>query len=199
MALDLYLSSYGFNDYEGNCSQLRDQTNDLAQLAASPSIKNIMEIGFNAGHSTNLFLSANSDVKVTSFDIGQHDYVHAAKKYIDATFPDRHTLILGDSTVTVPQFVAQRTPEDVKFDLIFIDGGHEYEVAMADLKNCKALAHADTIVVVDDTIFVPGWEAQWTVGPTRAWLDMVQAGEVEEHTRKHYCPGRGQVVGAYKL
>jgi len=194
MNLDSYLSSHGYGDYEGNCSQLRDQINDLAQLAASPSVKNIMEIGFNAGHSTNVFLSVNSEAKVTSFDIGQHDYVHAAKKYIDATFPNRHTLILGDSTVTVPQF-----QNDVKFDLIFIDGGHDYEIAMADLKNCKALAHEDTVVVLDDTIFVAGWEAPWTVGPTRAWLEMLQEGQVEEHSRRHYCHGRGQVVGAYKM
>jgi hypothetical protein len=26
------------------------------------------------------------------------------KEYIDATYPGRHTLIVGDSTVTVPQY-----------------------------------------------------------------------------------------------
>ena len=74
-----------------------------------------MEIGFNAGHSSELFLKYTS-AHVTSFDLGEHPYVSHAKEYIDA-YPGRHSLIIGDSTVTVPKCIG-------KYDIIFIDGGH---------------------------------------------------------------------------
>ncbi len=58
-----------------------------------------------------------------SFDIGSHSYVKRAKKLIDEMFPLRHTLILGDSTKTLPEYCKQK--ENMLFDAAFIDGGHE--------------------------------------------------------------------------
>jgi predicted O-methyltransferase YrrM len=114
-----------------------------------------MEIGFNAGHSAEIFLQNNKDLILTSFDLGIHNYVNTAKEYIDITYPNRHTLILGDSTKTIPIYLENN--KDTKFDIIFIDGGHEYEIAKADMENCFHLAHKDTIIVLDDTIFTRGW------------------------------------------
>jgi hypothetical protein len=49
----------------------------------------------------------------------------------------------------VPAFV-DAYPEK-KCDLLFIDGGHSYEVAKADIENFKALATEDSLVIMDDT------------------------------------------------
>ena len=67
-----------------------------------------MEIGFNAGHSAELFLSNNKNINVLSFDIGGHQYVKYGKEFIDNKYPNRHALILGDSVQTVPSF-AEKT------------------------------------------------------------------------------------------
>lgn len=141
-------------------------------LEGSPEITRIAEIGFNAGHSSYNFLSARPDIQVTSFDIGEHDYVHAAKMHVDTTFPDRHKLVLGDSQDSLPMY-AQSNPID-RFDLIFIDGGHDLEIARADLENARRLAHKDTIVVMDD--YNP--TVPWGEGPVQAWDEAVQAGQV---------------------
>ena len=61
------------------------------------SIRQILEIGFNAGHSAVTFLSTRSDIHVTSLDLGQHECVKIAKKYVDSSFEGRHRLLLGDS------------------------------------------------------------------------------------------------------
>ncbi len=42
-----------------------------------------MEFGFNAGHSSEVFLENNNSLLLTSFDLGEHNYVLSAKEYID--------------------------------------------------------------------------------------------------------------------
>jgi len=195
MALDQYLKSRGFLDIsEGYSQQIPNQIYDLKRLISGPNIKTAMEIGFNAGHSADIFLSTNPSLHLTSFDLGAHKYVTVAKEYIDKIYPSRHTLILGDSTQTIPVY------EQTTYDLIFIDGGHEYEITKADLLNCRRFAHENTIVIMDDTMFITGtdWIASFNEGPSRAWLGAIDIGIVEEMERHHYMPYRGMAWGRYK-
>jgi hypothetical protein len=141
-------------------------------LDDSPDIQNIAEVGFNGGHSSFAMLEARKDVKVTSFDIGLHSYVRNTAEYIDGLFPDRHRLVLGDSTRTVPDYAGNA--KDDKFDLIFIDGGHDFDTAMADLINMHRLASGDCVVVMDD--YNPA--QPWGKGPTQAWDNAVRDGLV---------------------
>ncbi len=143
-------------------------------LAENPSITRILEIGFNAGHSSYVFLSARPDITVVSFDLGEHAYVAKAKAFMDVKFPGRHTLVLGDSRETIPRYSAEQ--QGATFDLIFIDGGHDYDVAAADLLNCQALAKPSGLVLMDD---LRSWET-WGIGPVRAWDEAKQGGMVEE-------------------
>jgi predicted O-methyltransferase YrrM len=156
-----------------------------------------MEIGFNAGHSAEIFLKNNKELTLTSFDLGEHDYVNHAKEYIDITYPNRHKLILGDSTKTIPIYLQNN--KDQNFDFIFIDGGHDYTIAKADIENCFHFAHKDTIIALDDTIFTNGWEAGYTIGPTKTWLENVEQNKIMELNRKDYCFGRGMSWGKYIL
>ena len=178
---------------EGYCEQVPQQLDDLVNILKSFQNKkvNILEIGFNAGHSSNLFLN-NSNSSVVSFDINEHTYTQYSKIYIDFIYPDRHTLIIGDSTKTIPQY------PNSTFDVIFIDGGHEYIVARQDLENCKRFAHKDTIVIMDDTMYNRQWVHEWNKGPTKAWVEGIQKGIIIELNRIDYSPGRGMSWGKYK-
>jgi hypothetical protein len=140
-----------------------------------------------------VFLSTNPSLRLTSFDLGAHEYITVAKEYIDKTYPSRHTLILGDSAQTIPAH------EQTTYDLIFIDGGHEYENAKTDLLNCRRFAHKDTIVIMDDTMFMndKGWLASFNVGPSRAWSGAIDFEVVNEVERHHYRPFRGMAWGKY--
>jgi predicted O-methyltransferase YrrM len=122
----------------------------LMFLDEHSDVKIIFEIGFNAGLSSAAFLSAREDVQVVSVDLGEHPYVLDAKRWIDATYPGRHTLIIGDSTVTVPTLM-KRFP-NFSPDLIFIDGGHDAPIPEKDLKNCLTLGRADTWYIFDDVV-----------------------------------------------
>jgi predicted O-methyltransferase YrrM len=177
---------------EGYCEQVPQQLIDLVNIVKSFGTKKIkiLEIGFNAGHSSNLFLN-EPNTSVVSFDINEHTYTQYAKIYIDYVYPDRHTLVIGDSTQTIPRY------PDSKFDVIFIDGGHDYNIAKQDLENCRRFAHKDTIVIIDDTIYTPSWVYGYTVGPTQAWVEGIQQGYIFELNKADYSPGRGMSWGKY--
>ncbi|CAN0353313.1 unnamed protein product, partial [Discosporangium mesarthrocarpum] len=99
----------------------------------------VCEIGFNSGHSSlNWLLSTGPRVRVLSFDIGDHPYVHLARDYLTELFPGRLEVILGDSTDTVPAFAAaaMASGEEVGVcNLLFVDGDHSKQGALEDIRN----------------------------------------------------------------
>ena len=182
--------------FEGYSQQIKEQVEFLKNIVNDESINNVMEIGFNAGHSAELFLSSNKNINLVSFDIGVHRYVNLGKKFIDKTYPNRHTLIKGNSLSTVPEYFKK---QNKKFDLIFIDGGHDYNVSKGDILNCKNLAHDKTIVVIDDTINNNNWLKNWNIGPNRAWKEAKDSNMIKEIGTIDFKKGRGQSWGYYNL
>ena len=207
---------------EGGSYQIDAQVARLRELVLQRTPQSIMEIGFNAGHSALLFLAITPpETKVVSFDLGEYAYVFAAKRYIDSVFPGRHTLVTGDSTVTIPKYeeqVAHRmknpaTAPPLLFDFIFIDGGHQGDIPMKDILNSLRLARDEkNIVAIDDISRDPSRQAHYTVEPTKAWSQMVSAGNIREFGYDDYflsssstskcpadCNARGMAWGTYNL
>jgi predicted O-methyltransferase YrrM len=85
------------------------------------------------------------------------------------------------------------------WNAIYIDGNHDYEFAKADMENCFHLAHKDSIVIIDDTMYTHGWEEGSTRGPTRTWTEHLQQNKIIELGKKDYCYGRGMSWGKYVL
>lgn len=165
-----FLEGRGHLPTEGSSSE--EQQDYLRSVVERSSARLVGEIGFNAGFSSLAFLGASPGVKVVSFDIGCHEVVNHAKEFVDAQFPNRHELILGDSALTVPEYRVQHP--DTFFDIVFIDGGHEYEQARDDLLNMRALSRPGTCVVLDD---LTPW-FWWGEGPTRAWIEAISQGMI---------------------
>jgi FkbM family methyltransferase len=206
---------------EGGSYQISAQVARLRELVLERAPQSIMEIGFNAGHSALLFLAITSPAtKVVSFDLGEYAYVFAAKRYIDSVFPGRHTLVTGDSTTTIPKYEEQvahrmRNPDTAPpllFDFIFIDGGHQGDIPMKDILNSMRLARDErSIVAIDDISRDPRRQAHYTVEPTKAWSQMVSAGNIREFGYDDYflslsasacpadCNARGMAWGTYNL
>jgi hypothetical protein len=164
-----YLSKNHVSITEGHIGALchREFFKDL--FDKNPWIRSIAETGFNAGHSAELFLTANSNIFVTSFDIGIHSYVQNGFAYLNKIYPGRLKLVIGDSKKTVLEY-ANKNP-NVKFDLIFIDGGHDKRTALADILNMRNMAHRDTLLIVDDL---------WNIKEvSEAWNKAVQFGIIQ--------------------
>jgi len=140
-----------------------------------------MEIGFNAGHSSALALSNSRNLeRYLAFDIGVHPYVKPNFEWLKRQFPSvKHAeLVIGDSTKTVPA----KHQENLKFDFIHIDGGHQEGIAYLDLVNCKNYAHNKTLVIMDDCILHVNAQAlpAHMHGPNNAVRKAINQGLMEE-------------------
>ena len=197
MTLNSFLQSKKITHLEGHVQGSSGKIETLKQLVNTPGVVEVMEIGFNAGHSAEIFLSSNPNIKLTSFDIGHHTYLLQGKQYIDTTFPNRHQLVIGDSLLSVPNYI--RDHPEKKFDLILIDGGHTYEIAKGDLYNCKSLAHENTIVVMDDTMFTEGWSHEYNIGPSKIWSESIDNKFITEINRIDYSSGMGLSWAKYNF
>lgn len=204
-----------FHIPEGGSYQIPDEVLRLKYLVERQSPSSIMEIGFNTGHSALLFLAITPPhVKVVSFDLGEYTHVFVAKRFIDKKFPGRHTLVTGDSRHTVPNYEDQvahrmnsKNPPPLKFDFIFVDGGHQGNIPHSDLLNSYRLVSGEkNVVVIDDISRDPSRQAHYTIEPTKAWETLKDIGMIREEGYDDYyhtgkcpkdCDIRGLAWGSY--
>jgi len=108
---------------------------------------NAMEIGFNAGHSALLMLTANPSLKLTYIDICVHRYTTLCFEYLRSIFGDRINLINGNSLLAFPLLKSQAND----FDFYIIDGGHGIDVAETDMYNVIKYGRKGSIILFDDS------------------------------------------------
>ena len=60
------------------------------------------------------------------------------------------------------------------FDLIFIDGDHGEPTPLIDARNCLALADKETVLVMDDTNLINGWN-----GVLQAMCELIKTKEID--------------------
>jgi len=164
---------------EGFTFQQPTQFKVLHYLASRPGVHSICETGFNLGHSSFNYLAANPHAIVHSFDLGIHQYARNMAAFLHRLFPRRFFIHFGDSTKTVPEFA--HTHPDHRCDFIYVDGGHTYAVAIADLQNLAAMADVDAgnVIMFDDYPTLKAFPRPFGW----AWEDMRRWGYVRELLR----------------
>ncbi len=114
----------------------------------------LLEIGFGAGHSALLALSANPALRYTGIDIFKNAYVPACAAALREMFGARVEIIKGDSRNVLPEL-----PPGT-FDLFHVDGSLDPFVCRSDIGDCIALAREQgSHLIVDDTAHPPVFAA----------------------------------------
>jgi predicted O-methyltransferase YrrM len=157
-ALEQIVSSHT-TKVEGDSFHLHETANERSTalvpkqanlfFAAKMATGHILEIGFNAGFSSLLFLSANDRVRISAVDICAHDYVVPCFEFLRDRFGGRIELIRGDSRKVLPELCSNR--ENRLFSLVHVDGFHLGMTPILDLANALRLADDQAIVIFDDT------------------------------------------------
>ncbi len=78
------------------------------------NIKNVLEIGSAIGYSTILMASANTDVHVTTIEKDEERYMECLKNVKKCNLDKKINVVFQDA-------LEMNLPEDLTFDLIFID------------------------------------------------------------------------------
>ena len=118
------------------------------------AVTKICEIGFNAGHSSMLMLLGREKTPLdfTIFDIGKHPYTKPCIQYMKSQFQYiNFEYIEGDSTVTMPKWIAANTTCLGIYDVVHVDGGHTRECITNDMKYADLLVKRGGLVIIDDT------------------------------------------------
>ena len=144
---------------EGHSGSTIEERKIYASLARMSNVRRICEIGFNGGHSASLWLWANPEAEIVMFDIWDHDYAPLGEQFLLSeearslgivNAASRLHIIKGNSLRTVTQFAAE-SPK-TKCDLLSVDGGHSYNVSLADITHMHNLANPRfNTMLVDDT------------------------------------------------
>lgn len=179
-----------FDIREGHCGQLERQREILARLTHGKT--RILEIGLNAGHSTELFLDESNAATVTSFDLFEKSYSPDILRQLSEVYGDRFQSIQGDTRETLPAWFAQNPSEP--FDLVFVDGGHSFEVASSDLETVLQFVPRGCLIAMDD--IVRDGEHKWfSKSPSQVWEDAVQHHRIAELGQINFAAGRGMAWG----
>ena len=178
---------YMHQSREPNPKNLAKQRN-LFSLAASLPLEDstIIEIGFNAGHSSLLMLFAHPKVRIIAFDLCEHSYTEPCFQILVTAFPGRIQLVPGRSQQTLPRWAQNH--RNSRADLLHIDGDHDPHAARADLRNAKAVARDEAWVVFDDTCF----------SPLRAvWNEALDSKLLQVPDRVKFCPTNRHGIARY--
>lgn len=105
--------------------------------------KSLMEIGFNAGHSSAFILEMFPDVRVHSYDIGWHDYTEPNAQKVKDRYGKRFDFTKIDSKKIDPKDL------QYKYDIMYIDGDHQFDSAYKDIQ--LFIQSTAKWAVIDDT------------------------------------------------
>jgi hypothetical protein len=156
---------------------------------APARVRNVCSVGFGTGHTALALLTAgvsseggaaiaNSRVRVFSFDRATGRAAVPANDYLDARFPDRNFLFLGDPPAAMGRFRAAFP--DTRCDVALVEPNALQPLAggatTAALRALAPLAAPGHVLVLVGGAGAGAGDAD---APARAWRDAAEGGELD--------------------
>lgn len=139
-------------DYKGTKTRFIFDT--MCRHSEKTPIKQICEIGFNAGESAVLFLEAAPKARVLSLDFGDKPWTRRQGELLKKAYGDRFELRIGSSAVTLPKYHEEQKKLDVTdrrpCDMALIDGAKTYDGRLTDLRNMQTASRPGALLLLDE-------------------------------------------------
>lgn len=147
--------------YDGHIGFFPNEILDYVGFASHSTVKHVVEVGFNAGHSSIVILSSNKDLFLDSFTL---QAVKEGVDFVSSTYPGRFNITMGNSQITLKNWLP--TVPAGYIDLMIIDGNHDYPAPREDFLLLLTRAHVGTRYIFDgatkdcDDVVQAGWAAE---------------------------------------
>jgi len=129
----------------------------IAQVAQYIQAKKIIELGTSLGTTTLYISKLNPLAKVYTLE-GSPEVAKIAQQQFDKLNAENIELIIGNFDQELPKLLAQQ----IKPDLLFIDGNHTYEATKRYFEMALEYSHAKTLFIFDDINWSEGMKQAWT-------------------------------------
>jgi predicted O-methyltransferase YrrM len=161
--------SGGYKIYDGignHCLQNPEELAwlilNLKKIEKKIKFKNFLEFGYASGFTNTILNKFFNFEKIVAVDIISQEGQCKESFFANLRFKNM-ILLCGNSTT---DFVKEQISVNSKYDLVFIDGGHEYNVVKSDyllsLKNVKERS----VIVFHDV------DSNLCDGPKQLWLEI---------------------------
>ena len=146
---------------EGNISWFPERQKAIVDLITKHKPHNIIQIGFNMGHSALLICDTivrlknekkfdSEPVTINVFDICEHECTVPNFKILSESVKQHGifmNLIPGSSLDTIPKFMLAH---DLMFDFVEVDGCHTYDCLIKDVMNTWDRILPGGVIYIDD-------------------------------------------------
>tara|TARA_X000000950_G_scaffold118283_1_gene148194 strand:- start:388 stop:1065 length:678 start_codon:yes stop_codon:yes gene_type:complete len=145
----------GTRFYDGSNNHYMQNPHEIVKLiyelkryekTVKKKFSSFLEIGFATGINNSLLNKMFNFKKIVAVDIVDMNAVNTNNFYANLRFKNL-TLVCGNSTT---QNVIKNVTKLGNYDLIFIDGGHEYITVKQDFENYKKLLSPNGVIVLHD-------------------------------------------------
>ena len=170
---------------EGYSFQCPNLIKDLIGINILYEPKHILEIGFNPGTSSLVFL-LNSLSKLTTIDAVKTETTDYLIDLYNEIFDDGFRFIHGDA---IEVLLNKYIYPDI--DIVFIDGPHEYEYLLSIMIRLYDIVKSRTLIILNDVITNDDPLQVWNIGPTNVYNFLNKNGLINTTMAKTYGNGRG--------
>jgi len=170
----------GYRLYDGSNNHLQQNPNEFTDFISTLKkyekenefrFKKFLEIGFHAGFTNTILKKIFNFQEIVAIDIIDGP-VNGSAFRANLRFKNL-TLICNDST---SQYSIDNARKLGPFDLIFIDGNHDYEIAKKDFENYKEMISDNGVIALHDI------KSKVHEGIPRLWNEITSKNEYEVDT-----------------
>lgn len=175
----------GYRIYDGSGNHLQQNPLELTDFilalrkhekSGGFQFKKFLEIGFSAGFTNTILNKVFHFENIVAIDTFQYT-INGNALYANLRFKNL-ILVCGDSTSQRSINIASTFGP---YDLIFIDGNHEFEIAKKDFENYKSMISPNGIIAFHDI------HSNLHPGVTKLWNEIIKTNQYNSET--FFCPG----------